>query len=117
MLVCFNFYTKACHPKYLSKTLEKFKLADGCCFLSEEELEVFLADIRCQLAKDSPVGTKWRVELSEGMWERDGKQIYIDRADRVDSTVARVSVHIYKTVLRWSKEKARFINVYYRLED
>ncbi len=118
MIVCTDFFVKAKIPKFLDKTVSKFQMTKNACFLDQEAFDVFLADLRCQLAKDKPVGSYMELRVTTDMaGEGTSTQVAIFRPNGYDTDTVRAQFKEYKTVFRWSTQKAKFINIYYRLED
>lgn len=116
MLMCYNLFVKNSRPKFLDNTLSIFGQADKTCFIDRATLDVFIGKLKERIDKDKPIGSAWRVEEYKDHLDGGG-QISIERADSVDSTVARVQYKEVAKVLRYSTERGRFINIAYRLED
>lgn len=117
MKVCSRFFVRKVMPTFLKETIKKFRLAEDACFLRQEDLDLFLADVRVQLAKDRPVDSSYKVEVIKGMWNEDGDIVAIRRDDKVDGIMAKFTVREYDTVYRFSEKKCKFMNVYHRLLD
>lgn len=117
MIICYNMFVKSNTPKFLDRTLDKFLQADRVCFLTMDDLRIFITEIESRLTKDRPVGSSYRVSHNERPFGEEGGQVTIERDDVPDMTMARFQYQHCKAVLRYSAGTDKFINVMYRVED
>lgn len=118
MIVIYNMYVKAKTPKFMDRTLNKFLMAENACFLTREDLDIFIGELTTLVEHDRPIGSTYRVtDFKEALSRGRSGQVSVERSDLPDMIMARFQYKEYKSILRWSPETNKFINVIYRVED
>lgn len=112
MKFCYYHYEKTKHPKFYDKACELLEKAKRCAFVSQNEVDIFVHEVKKALDENKPEGHPSRVAHYRSA---DGGQICIRSGNLVDD-IARLDYDDISRFLEYDLNAKDFFDVSERYE-
>lgn len=112
MMFCDYHYEKTKHPKFYDKACELLEKAKNCAFTSQNEVDVFVYEVKKALDENKPEGHPSRLVHSRSA---NGGQIRI-QSGKLDDDIARLYYAKIERFLEYDLEAQDFFDVSERYE-
>ena len=113
MKFCHYHYEKANHPKFYDKACELLEKANKCAFTSQNEVDIFVYEVKKALDENKPEGHPSRLVHSRSA---NGGQIVI-QSGKLDDDIARLYYDDISRFLEYDMNAKDFFDVSERFEE
>lgn len=110
MILAHVTYIKSEMPKFYKKTAEKMQRANCVAFLSKQDVEDFVANLRIQLLNDKPDGHAAHINYSTVTTGNFEGFIYLC-SGRYENDIARIYLYPVNEIVTFSPLESRDLNI------
>ena len=110
MILAHVTYIKSEMPKFYKKTAEKMQRANCVAFLSKQDVEDFVANLRIQLLNDKPDGHAAHINYSTVTTGNFVGFIYLC-SGRYENDIARIYLYPVNEIVTFSPLESRDLNI------
>jgi len=110
MILAHVTYIKSKMPTYYKKTVEKMRRANCVAFLSKQDVEDFVANLRIQLLNDKPDGHAAHINYSSIALDGYEGFIYLC-SGRYENDIARIYLYPVNEIVTFSPLESRDLNI------